>query len=163
MRLCTNSGVVGPSNEEMQQTKPAFLLDCAGFAADLRCSTDSDQACFATAGSLVPLDERRNKQGLMLSYDNGRPALRTSHASTRQAPPASAVVATAGSPLPRFGVGSTSTAQLHRDAGWTREEGCPLTDEPRATRAASVGRLSNEALQQTRRSLDSGLAAERRC
>jgi len=26
-----------PSNEEMQQTKPAFFLDCAGFAADLRC------------------------------------------------------------------------------------------------------------------------------
>ena len=28
-------------NEEMQQTKPAFFLDCAGFAADLRCSADS--------------------------------------------------------------------------------------------------------------------------
>jgi len=29
----------GPANEEMQQTKPAFFSDCAGFAADLQCST----------------------------------------------------------------------------------------------------------------------------
>jgi hypothetical protein len=29
-----------PPNEEMQQTKPAFFLVCAGFAADLRCSPD---------------------------------------------------------------------------------------------------------------------------
>jgi len=28
------------SNEEMQQTKPAFFSDCAGFAADLRCWTE---------------------------------------------------------------------------------------------------------------------------
>jgi hypothetical protein len=31
-----------PANEEMQQTKPAFFLDSADFAADLRCSTDID-------------------------------------------------------------------------------------------------------------------------
>jgi len=28
-------------NEALQQTKPAFFLDCAGFAAERRCSTDN--------------------------------------------------------------------------------------------------------------------------
>ena len=31
----------GPANEGMKQTKPAFFLDCAGFAAYPRCSADS--------------------------------------------------------------------------------------------------------------------------
>jgi hypothetical protein len=43
---------------------------------------------------------------------------------------------------------------------------CPLTDEPSPARAASLGRLSNEGLQQTRSALTSiaaALAAEPRC
>ena len=46
------------------------------------------------------------------------------------------------------------------------ERESPLTDEPIATRAAALGRLSNEALQQTRSALAriaAALAAERRC
>jgi hypothetical protein len=60
----------------------------------------------------------------------------------------------------------TSAGPLNRGAGRTWEEGCPSTDEPRPTRAASVGRLSNEAMQQTRSALTSiaaALAADRRC
>jgi hypothetical protein len=34
----------GPSNEGMKQTKPAFFSDCAGFAADPRCSADCQEA-----------------------------------------------------------------------------------------------------------------------
>jgi hypothetical protein len=34
----------GLQNEGMQQTKPAFPWDCAGFAADPRCSADCQEA-----------------------------------------------------------------------------------------------------------------------
>jgi len=62
--------------------------------------------------------------------------------------------------------GSTSTGPLDRGHGRTLDEGCPSTDEPRPTRAASLGRLSNERMQQTRSALTTiaaALAADPRC
>jgi hypothetical protein len=126
----------------MQQTKPAFFLDCAGFAADPRCSTDSDQASVVDDGPLGVLDGERNSHGLMLSYGNGRSAFRTPHrtprAITGQAAAASCTVTDEGSPsaslrtgLPEepppawFVAGSSATVQLHPQAGWAMEEGCP--------------------------------------
>jgi len=42
---------VGPQNEGMKQTKPAFFSDCAGFAADPRCWTDKTQLRSSGTGS----------------------------------------------------------------------------------------------------------------
>ena len=57
-------------------------------------------------------------------------------------------------------------AQPHRSAGWTVELEWPSTAEPITPIAGPFGRLSNEALQQTRSAMagsDAALAAERRC
>lgn len=49
-----------PANEGMKQTKPAFFSDCAGFAAELRCSTDLFRPVALV--SLAGRHEQRNGQ-----------------------------------------------------------------------------------------------------
>jgi hypothetical protein len=62
--------------------------------------------------------------------------------------------------------GLDDLAQSHRSAGWTVELEWPSMAEPITPIAGPFGRLSNEALQQTRSAMagmDAALAAERRC
>jgi len=56
-----------PQNEEMQQTKPAFSSDCAGFAADLRCSADIS-GLVARLGLARGRPDRRGRLSLRLGW-----------------------------------------------------------------------------------------------
>ena len=55
------AGTEGPHNEEMQQKTPAFFLDCAGFAADLRCSAD---VCDTPTASIAASGRPRRRSGV---------------------------------------------------------------------------------------------------